>query len=110
MKRSHAVRHHIARRKQTIKKPAPKLFVDRIIYAVACIEPLFSVPQSVEIFHAHSAKNVSIVTWLGYEAMTAIWVWYAYVHRDKLLLTYQGLFFIIDGSIIVGALMYGYSL
>jgi len=83
--------------------------VDRIIYAVACIEPLFSVPQAYEIFRAHSAVNVSIVTWIGYEAMTAIWVWYSIVHRDKLLLLYQGLFLVIDGSIIVGALIYGSS-
>lgn len=39
--------------------------------------------------------------------MTAIWVWYAFVHKEKMILVYQGLFFIVDGAVIVGALLYG---
>jgi len=91
------------------KQAPPKRVVDRIIYIVAFVEPLFSVPQAYEIYSARSAVNVSVLSWLGFEAMTVIWLWYAAVHRDKLLLLYQGLFFIIDGSVVVGALLYGGS-
>lgn len=85
----------------------PTLMVDRLIYFAAIVEPLFSIPQAYTIFSTRSAQSVSIPAWLGFEFMTLIWIWYGIVHRDRMILIYQGLFFIIDGSVVVGALLYG---
>jgi len=79
-------------------------FIDRLIYAVAIIEPLFSLPQAYQIYHDKAAANVSILSWAGFELMTLIWVWYGIVSRDTKVLIYQGLFFVIDGSVLLGAL------
>lgn len=103
----HTHKHQKAKKTIAIKKvTAPKL-VDRLIYLVAIVEPLFSVPQAVEIYRTKSAGSVSILSWLGFEVMTAIWIWYGIVHKERLILIYQALFFIIDGAVLVGALYYG---
>lgn len=71
------------------------------------MEPFFSLPQAYQIFANKSAGDISLLTWGGFQIMTAIWVWYAFVHKEKMILVYQGLFFIVDGAVIVGALLYG---
>lgn len=90
-----------------VEKEAPHILVDRLIYLAAIVEPLFSLPQAYQIFHTHSAGSVSILTWLGFECMTLIWLWYAVVHKERMIFIYQGLFFIIDGAVLVGAVLYG---
>lgn len=91
----------------SIQKKAKAKLVDRLIYFAAIIEPLFSLPQAYHIYSHQSAQDVSILSWIGFEFMTLIWVWYAITHREKMILVYQGLFLIIDGFVLVGAIIYG---
>lgn len=107
MSRIHRLKHQKARKILVVKKVVKPKIVDRLVYLAAITEPLFSLPQAYHIYHYKSATSVSILTWLGFECMTLIWLWYAIVHREKMILIYQGLFFIIDGSVLVGALHYG---
>jgi len=81
--------------------------VDKLILAVAIIEPFFTLPQAYAIFKTQNASGVSILTWMGFNIMTAIWVWYAVNRKDKVVLIYQGLFLIFNTIVIIGALMYG---
>jgi uncharacterized protein with PQ loop repeat len=103
----HRHKHQKARKILTVKKAIKPKIVDRLVYLAATVEPLFSLPQAYQIYHDKAAANVSILSWLGFEIMTLIWLWYAIVHKEKLILLYQGLFFIIDGSVLVGAIYYG---
>lgn len=89
------------------QKPKHKLFVDKIIFAAAIIEPIFTLPQAYIIFKNRNAADVSLVTWFGFNILTVIWLWYAIVHRDKVVLVYQGLFFVFNTLVIVGGLLYG---
>lgn len=91
--------------KQT--KPKKQSFVDKIILPVAIIEPLFTLPQVIIIFRNQNASDVSIITWLGFNLMTLIWVWYAIMHKEWIVFTYQLLFFIINCFVIIGAIIYG---
>ena len=88
-------------------KPKRKLFVDKIIFAAAIIEPIFTLPQAYVIFKNRNATDVSLVTWFGFNILTIIWLWYAIAHRDKVVLVYQGLFFVFNTLVIVGGLLYG---
>lgn len=88
-------------------RPKPRLLVDKLTLAAAVIEPLVTVPQAVTIFANHTAAGVSLSTWCGYESMTIIWLWYAIVHKERMILIYQGGFFIAQSAIIIGGLMYG---
>ena len=103
----HIHKHQKARKTLVVKKVvAPKL-VDRLVYVAAIVEPLFSLPQAVLVFRDKNAASISILSWVGFEVMTLVWLWYGFVHKERTILVYQGLFFIVDGSILVGALMYG---
>ena len=81
--------------------------IEKFIYLVAIIEPLMSLPQVIQIYKNKSAEDVSLLTWVGYEAMALIWIWYGVVVKDKSIILYQTLFFLIDGSLMVGAILYG---
>lgn len=88
------------------KQVKPKL-VDRLTLVAAIIEPLITLPQAAVIFQHRSATAVSLSTWVGYECLTIVWLWYAIVHREKMILLYQGLFFITQAAVVLGGLMYG---
>lgn len=103
----HRHKHQKAHKALVVKKAVKQKFVDRLIYLAAIVEPLFSLPQAYQIYHDKAAANVSILSWFGFEVMTLIWLWYGIVHKEKMILIYQGLFFVIDGSVLAGAMYYG---
>lgn len=103
----HTHQHQKARKTLVVKKVVKPKLVDRLIYLAAIVEPLFSLPQAYEIYHNKSAASVSILAWLGFEFMTLIWIWYGITHKEKMILIYQSLFFVIDGMVLVGAIFYG---
>lgn len=92
-------------------KPNPKhkkeYLIDKIILFVAIFEPLCTLPQVIEIYSNKDASNVSILTWIGFNVLTTIWIWYAITRKQKIVLIYQSLFFIFDSILIIGAIIYG---
>jgi uncharacterized protein with PQ loop repeat len=96
-------KHHTLVVKETQKNTR---WIDRATFAAAIIEPLVTIPQAYDIFRSHTAAGVSMSTWLGYEVLTVIWLWYAIVHKERMILVYQGLFMIIQTVVIIGGLMY----
>ncbi len=100
---------HQSRKRTTLvlKKTRNAKLVDRATFLAAIIEPLVTIPQAMVIFKQHSAAGVSLSTWVGYEVLTLVWIWYGIVHKEKMILLYQGLFLIIQTIVIIGGLMYG---
>ncbi len=101
---------HVKKRRTLIaaKKTNP-LLVDRLTYIAAVVEPIITIPQAVIIFRDRTAAGISLSSWVGFEILTAIWIWYALVHKERLILVYQGLFFIVQAFVIAGAVIYGAS-
>jgi uncharacterized protein with PQ loop repeat len=97
----------IKKRTLVVKKSANTKLVDRATLIVAILEPLITIPQVITIFANKTAAGVSLTTWIGYELLTLVWLWYAIVHKDRLIFLYQGLFFVIQTGVIIGGLMYG---
>lgn len=92
----------------TKKKKSNKYrLVNRATFAVAIIEPVITIPQAVDIFREHTAAGVSLSTWVGYEVLTLVWLWYGYVHKEKMILVYQGLFMVVQTAVIIGGITYG---
>ncbi|HVU59685.1 MAG TPA: hypothetical protein VHC98_02505 [Candidatus Saccharimonadales bacterium] len=107
MTRYHRHLHSKKRRVLIVaKKVRPKL-VDRLTFVVAVLEPLVTVPQAVVIFQHRSAADVSLATWIGYETLTLVWLWYGIVHKERIILLYQGLFFVVQSAVIIGGIVYG---
>jgi uncharacterized protein with PQ loop repeat len=92
---------------QQKSKSSHRSFIDRIILAVAVVEPIFTIPQVYVIFKDRDASGISITTWIGFNILTIIWIWYAIEHKDKIVLIYQGLFFLFNTLVIIGAIIYG---
>ena len=98
---------HLKKRTLTVGKSKKPLFIDRATFVVAVLEPLVTIPQALTLFIQKTAAGVSLSTWVGYEILTLVWLWYAVVHKDRLILLYQGLFFLIQTVVIAGGLLYG---
>ncbi len=84
-----------------------KKFVDRLTYVAAVVEPFFLYPQALQIFRHGDASGISIPSWIAIDFFTATWIWYALVHKQRMIFIYQALFFIANSLILVGAIMYG---
>jgi uncharacterized protein with PQ loop repeat len=103
-------RHQAKKRHVTVVKTTKHArLVDRATFIVAIVEPLITIPQAFDIFHNHTAAGISLSTWVGYELLTVVWLWYAVVHKEKMILMYQGLFMIVQTFVIIGGFMYGAS-
>lgn len=80
--------------------------LDYLVYFFMVATPLFELPQAVAIYTAHSAEHVSLPTWVCFFLASIVWI--AYGIRNKLvpvIVTYS-LYFIMEGIIIAGILMY----
>jgi uncharacterized protein with PQ loop repeat len=97
----------LKKRTLTVGKSTKPRLIDRATYAAAVIEPIVTIPQAATLFIHKNAAGISLSSWIGYELLTIVWMWYGVVHKDKLILTYQGLFFIVQTFVIAGGLMYG---
>lgn len=104
------IHRHLHKKKRSVLIPSKKahpLLVDRLTYAAAIIEPAITIPQALIIFRDQTAAGISLFSWIGYEVLTAVWLWYAVVHKERLIFIYQGLFFIIQAIVITGGIIYG---
>jgi uncharacterized protein with PQ loop repeat len=101
--------HHRVKKSRTlvVKKTSKPKLVDKATYVAAVLEPIITIPQVWTIFADKTAAGVSLSTWVGYDALILVWLWYGIVHKDKLILLYQGLFFIVQTAVIIGGLIYG---
>ncbi len=99
MVRSHAGHKHIH------KKPAKGPF-DYLVYFFMVATPLFEIPQAYTIYTTRSAESVSLATWAFFFIASLVWAVYAV--REKLMpvLVTSVLYFVIEGSVVVGILLY----
>ena len=84
---------HLNHQKQIKKTKDP---FDEIIYFFAFAAPIFELPQLYAIFSAHSAKNVSPITWGFFTLASFAWLAYAIRHKLKPLIVSYSLFFVIE--------------
>lgn len=83
-----------------------KKLIDRLIYVAAITYPLTTIPQIVDIFINKSAENVSLLTWLLYDAFTLIFLWYAIEKKLKPLIIEYCLWILAQSIVVVGIMMY----
>ncbi|MCA9326468.1 hypothetical protein KC976_02615 [Candidatus Saccharibacteria bacterium] len=99
--------HHKLKKVIQVREASKPRFIDRATYFAAIVEPLLTLPQAYQVFSTKSAHDINILSWIGFEIMALVWIWYAIVHRERIVFIYQVLFFIIDGSVLAGAILYG---
>lgn len=80
--------------------------IDRLTAVIAVAGPLLTAPQVYAIYAERDASMVSMSTWIGFNIASIIWTWYGYVHKDWLIVTYQGIFVVLQTALIIGGLLY----
>ena len=106
--------HHFHVRKRRYKKheqyPHPnkfKRFLDKIIYLVAIVGPIMTIPQLMKIWVDKNAAGVSAVSWGAYFFISIFWVTYGIAHKDKPIIFSSSIWVILHGLVAVGTLLYG---
>ncbi|MEP7270288.1 MAG: SemiSWEET family transporter [Acidobacteriota bacterium] len=85
----------------------PHKVMDKLIYLIAALGPLSSLPQIIEIwFVDKSAVGVSFSTWLLFLLMSVAWLIYGIMQRDRPLIISNALWIVTDAIVIAGAYYY----
>jgi uncharacterized protein with PQ loop repeat len=88
--------------------PSPWVaFLDKLVFGVAMVSPLMTIPQLVQIWEAGNAAGVSLPTWMTYTCSSAIWLTYGITHRDPHIIVGNSLFVCINAAIVGSALYFG---
>ncbi len=109
MSRYHKHKRQKAHKTLVAQKKTNNKFVDRLTYAAAIIEPIITIPQAYQLFRDQNAAGISILSWVGYEMLTIVWLWYGFVHKDKAIIMYSAMYAVVQMAVIVGAIKYGGS-
>jgi uncharacterized protein with PQ loop repeat len=82
-------------------------FINRSIFAVALLQPLGTIPQIIAVFSRRDASSISITAWTIYVAFDLMWLWYGIDEKQKAVIVSALLFSLLEGVVLVGAIMYG---
>ncbi len=85
---------------------AQKYFLDKLIYPIALIAPVMTIPQIVEVWTQRGVQGVSLLTWSAYTAVSVFWIIYGLQHKEKPIILANLLSFIFDASIVLGVLLH----
>lgn len=105
--------HHLSIRKRVYQKlesyPSNKTFIrliDEGAYVFGIAGPLFSIPQLYEIWSTQNAQGVSLFSWSSFTIASFFWIIYGITHKEKPIIISQILWFVLQGLIVVGILLY----
>ena len=104
------VMHHIHKRKTYEPYPhkdKTKRVVDRVAYIAGMLGPLMAFPQLINIWIYKNASGVSAFSWGAFFIAAIFWLIYGVVHKEKPLIFMYSLWALLDGLIMVGAIIYG---
>ena len=80
--------------------------IDTLIYPIALIAPLMTIPQLFDVAIKRTTQGVSILTWGAYAAVAALWIIYGLFHKEKPIILTNFLLFALDTAIVVGVLLH----
>jgi uncharacterized protein with PQ loop repeat len=80
--------------------------VDRAMNVVSILHPMTALPQVYSIYNTHNVSGISLLTWLLFMAIGAVFLAYGLVHKIKPLILLQVLWFIIDAAVVTGVILY----
>jgi uncharacterized protein with PQ loop repeat len=97
--------------KNPFKKPAKGkenaiLMFDRVMYAIAFIGPILSVPQVIKIVMEKSAASVSGLTWVSFAFLSVFWLVYAILHKKTPLIISSAGSLFVQVLVVLGTIVY----
>ena len=79
----------------------------RFLGGMSIFTLLMTVPQVLTIWVGHQAAGVSVLSWGAYLLSAVLWFWYGLRQGDKNIYLPCVGWVVLDGAVIVGALVYG---
>ena len=105
--------HHFHRRKRIYinHEPYPhpdkwKRLMDKLIYFVALVGPIMTLPQVIKIWIEKNAAGISIITWFAYAVTSVFWIIYGLMHKEKPIIFTSVLLLLLNIIIVIGAVIY----
>ncbi len=105
--------HHLHKRKIIYKKlekyphtDLTKSIFDKIIYIMAVLSPIMTIPQSYNIWTTKSAINMSLITWLTYLIANIVWLIYGLLHKERPIVFMYSLALMVNSSVVLGIYIY----
>ena len=102
--------HHKSIRKRVYQKleefPSKDPFkysLDKIIFLVGFLEPIFTIPQLVDVWGHHHAAGVSVFSWSAYAVLDIVWIVYGIVHKEKPITFTYVMWFLVNSAVALGA-------
>ena len=92
------------------KYPHPDKFkriLDKTMFGVGFLGPVFTVPQIWRIWAHQTAEGVSLLSWLMFVIGAMLWALYGIVHKEKPIIFAWTLASIANILVVVGILIYG---
>lgn len=89
------------------QKHSDNVFINKLIYVVAVLYPLMTVPQIIKVYETQSAHDLSLVTWIMYVVLEMIFITYAIKNSLKPLIITGVLWLCVYGFMLAGILLYG---
>lgn len=83
-----------------------KVFLDKVTFVAGVVGPFTVLPQIYSIFTNHSAKGVSLATWLLIFIVTLPWVFYGFAHKERSIIVSFILWEVANGLVVIGILLY----
>lgn len=102
------VLHHWFKRRHARKKREYTIkIIDTIIYGVAVLGIVATIPQATKIWIGQEASGVSLLAWSGYLITAFFWLAYGIIHREKPVIFAYLLWIFLDALIVVGIIVHG---
>src|SRR5215468_1597642 len=103
-------RHQSLRRRElptnTAKLRQRAFSIDVLAYIVSILSLLFTLDQVRIIWIEHHPVGVSFLSWAFYTASALVWFIYGVVHKDKVILTTNLLWFALSLLVVIGVVAY----
>jgi len=73
---------------------------------ISLIGPVAMLPQVYDVFARQSASGLSLTTWSLWTLLAIVWIYYGYVHKEKPILFANIAYFVLQGLVVFGILIY----
>lgn len=95
--------YKLRRKKRQIKQANKNLkFFNHIMYVVAFVAPLMTLPQVIEVWIKHQTGGVSLLTWSAYAITSFLWVIYGFANHEKPIIFSQLPLFFLEIAVVIG--------
>ena len=83
-----------------------KKFTERAALVAAILYPLSAVPQAIQIFVRQEARDLSLITWIGFASIELIFLLYGFANNLRPIILSGVLWMAVYAIIITGIVEY----